>query len=104
MNVVNYPFLLVGIFILIVGWFAVFSGFFGLGRGADDTLIISVNLETMFVGTTFVPESAFVWQMVLRIIIGFLFVLIGNSFLVRGLHNCHNGICHPRFGDFRRLR
>lgn len=103
MKVENYPFMFVGILILIIGWFSIFSGIFALGRGFDDTLVISINLETMFVDTSIATAEQFVWYMALRIILGFLLVFIGNSFLVRGLHYCHDGICHPRLGDFRRL-
>ena len=104
MKVNNYPFTFVGLLILVIGWFAIFSAIFALGRGADDTLLISINLETMFVDASVFTAEQFVWQMALRIILGFLLVFIGNSFLVRGLHYCHDGICHPRLGDFRRLR
>ncbi len=102
MKVENYPFTFIGILILIIGWFSIFSGIFALGRGFDDTLIISINLETMFVDTAVSTSEQFVWYMGLRIILGFLLVFIGNSFLVRGLHYCHDGICHPRLGDFSR--
>lgn len=103
MKVVNYPFTFVGILLLIIGWFAVFSGFFSLGAGSEDTIVIAIKLETMFVNATYIPASHFIWHMVLRIFLGFVIVMIGNSFLNRGLHESHDGICHPRMGDFRRL-
>lgn len=103
MKVENYPFLFVGFLILIIGWFAIFSAIFALGRGFDDKLIISINLETMFVDTSIATAEQFIYFMAIRLILGFLLVIIGNSFLVRGLHHCHDGICHPRLGDFRRL-
>lgn len=105
MRVNNYPLSFVGFLLLIVGWFAVFSGIFGFLK-AEDTFILTLKLESFIVDTNFVPQAHIWFHMIIRIFLGIFVVIIGNSFLVRGLHECHNGICHPRFGtfDYRRLR
>lgn len=102
MKVDNAPLTLIGILLLIVGWFSVFSGIFGALK-AEDTVILSLRLESLILDTTFVSEGQILFHMATRIILGFIVIFIGNSFLVRGLHECHEGICHPRFGSFRRL-
>ncbi len=104
MKVDNAPLAFIGILLLIVGWFSVFSGIFGALK-AEDTVILSFRLESLILDTSFVSEGQILFHMVTRIILGFFIIIIGNSFLVRGLNDCHNGICHPRFGtfDFRRL-
>jgi len=101
-HIKNTPLVIVGMLLLIIGWFSIFSGFFGLGRGAEDTIVITFQLESMLVDKTFVPASHFIFHMVLRIILGFLFVFIGNAFLVRGLYTRHAWM-HPEFNDLRRL-
>ena len=101
-HVKDAPMAFIGILLLIVGWFAVFSGIFGFFR-AEDLLIFTLRLESMVVDTTFVPESQIFLHLGIRIFLGFVIILIGNSFLIRGLNE--HRMMHPRLGDFspRRL-
>ncbi len=101
-TVKNYPFFFIGIIFIFIGWFAVISAIFGF-FGAEDLLVITLKLESMFVSTTFVPASAIVFNLILRMIIGFIIILIANSFLARGIYGERYWM-HPQFGDFRRLR
>ncbi len=101
MKVDNYPFTFVGILLLFVGWFAIISGIFGFFI-AEDLLVFTLKLESMFLDTTFVPAEHLMLHMIVRIILGFIIVFIGNAFLARGIRE--NRWMHPRYSDFRRLR
>ena len=103
-KITNYPFAFIGFLLVVIGWFAIFSGFYGLGKGSEDMVIIFFKLESMVVSSSYVSESGFAMLMVTRIVIGFLIVIAGNSFMMRGLHHHHHEVLHPRIGDFRRVR
>jgi hypothetical protein len=98
----SYPFFFIGIIFIFIGWFSVISAIFGFFR-AEDLLVVTFKLESMFVDTTFVPASAIVFNLILRMIIGFIIIIIANAFLARGVYGKRYWM-HPAFGDFRRLR
>ena len=101
MRVKSYPFVFVGFLILVIGWFAIFTGVIGIAVAEDIRFFIEVE-NMVFVEDAITAEEIIV-HMFIRIILGFLLVLIGNSFLGRGVDD--PSICHPRFGDLmgRRL-
>lgn len=103
MRIDNYPFTIIGFVFLVIGWFAIFTGIFGFFK-AEDLLVFTLRLESMVLDTTFVPQAHIWFHLLIRIFLGIIIVIIGNSFLIRGLNRCHEGVCHPRLGDFRRLR
>ena len=101
MKVKSYPLAFVGLLILVIGWFSIFTGVFGIAVAEDIRFFIEVE-NMVFVEQVITAEEMVV-HMIVRVVLGFFLVLIGNSFLVRGIEEDH--ICHPRFGDFmgRRL-
>lgn len=102
MKVNNVPFMLVGFLILVIGWFSIFTGVIGIATAEDIRFFIEVE-HLVFVQDVVTAEQI-IFHMAVRIFLGFFLVLIGNSFLARGIDETH--ICHPRFGDFtgRRLQ
>lgn len=97
----KYPFLFVGIFILIVGWFSVFSGFAQIILAEEFEFFIQVE-DLIFV-QQIVPASDFVILGIVRMIIGFLLIFIGNSFLLAS-RAVNKSMCRPCFDDMRNLK
>ncbi len=93
-----------GFFILFLGWLSLIPGIIGLFIAQDFSFLIQVE-DMVFVERT-VSASSIVFSMIIRIILGFFFIVIGNSFLVEGFQK-HRGIehiCHPRFQDLTQRR
>lgn len=102
MKITNAPLMVIGFLILVIGWFSIFTGAVGIATAEDIRFFIEVE-DMIFVEDVLTAEQI-ILHMFVRIFLGFLLVLIGNSFLARGIEEHH--ICHPRFGDFtsRRLQ
>ena len=100
MKVTNIPFMIVGFLILVIGWFSIFTGVFGIASAEDIRFFIEVE-DMIFVQDVITAEQIII-HMGVRVFLGFFLVLIGNSFLARGIEEDH--VCHPRLGDFARRR
>lgn len=100
MKVTNVPFMLVGFLILVIGWFSIFTGAVGIATAEDIRFFIEVE-DMIFVQDVLTAEQI-IFHMGVRIFLGFFLVLIGNSFLARGIEDHH--VCHPRLGDFKTRR
>jgi len=97
----KYPFVFVGLLILIVGWFSIFSGFAQVLLAEDFEFFIQV--EEFLLVKQIIPESDFVLFGVIRIIFGLLLVFIGNSFLLAS-SAVNKELCRPCFDDLRRIK
>jgi len=97
----KYPFLFVGILIVIVGWVSIFSGFAQVILAEDFEFFIQV--EEMLLVKQIIPESDFVIFGVIRMVFGLLLVLIGNSFLLAS-SAVGRKMCKPCFDDLRRIK
>jgi len=97
----KYPFLFVGLLIVIVGWFSIFSGFAQIILAEDFEFFIQV--EEMLLVKQIIPESEFVIFGVIRMIFGLLLVLIGNSFLLAS-KAVNDKMCRPCFDDVRNMK
>jgi uncharacterized membrane protein len=97
----KYPFIFVGLLILIVGWVSIFSGFAQVILAEDFEFFIQV--EEMLLVKQIIPESDFVLFGVIRIIFGLLLVFIGNSFLLAS-KSVNERMCKPCFDDLRRIK
>ena len=97
----KYPFLFVGILIVIVGWFSIFSGFAQILLAEDFEFFIQI--EEMLLVKQIVPASDFVVLGVIRMIFGLLLVFIGNSFLLAS-KAVNDKMCRPCFDDVRNMK
>jgi len=97
----KYPFLFVGLLILIVGWVSIFSGFAQVILAEDFEFFIQI--EEMLLVKEIIPASDFVLFGAIRIIFGFLLVIIGNSFLL-GSSVVNKNLCKPCVDDLRRIK
>ena len=97
----KYPFLFVGLLIVIVGWVSIFSGFAQVILAEDFEFFIQV--EEMLLVKQIIPESEFVIFGVIRIIFGLLLVFIGNSFLLAS-SAVNKRMCRPCFDDVRNMK
>lgn len=97
----KYPFLFVGLLIVIVGWFSIFSGFAQIILAEDFEFFIQV--EEMLLVKQIIPESEFVIFGIIRMIFGLLLVLIGNSFLLAS-KAVNDRMCRPCFDDVRNMK
>jgi len=88
--------LLFGFFLVFLGFLSFITGFLQILTAQDITFLIQIE-DMLFVQETLTKESM-IFSGLIRLILGFFFVLIGNSFMRRG--GLHEGICHPRMGDF----
>ncbi len=90
------------VFWLLFGFFLVFIGFLSIFTGvaqilsAEDVFFI-VQIEDMLIADS-VSKESIMFGGLLRIFIGFLFIVIGNSFAFRG--GFASMACHPRMSDF----
>ncbi len=94
--------IIVGFAILFLGWLSLITGLIGVVIAED--INIFVQVEDMIFVLKEISASSIQLQMVFRIILGFIFIFIGNSFLVEGFQR-HRGIeqvCHPRIQDIQR--
>ena len=94
--------IIVGFAILFLGWLSLITGLIGVVIAED--INIFVQVEDMVFVLKEISASSIQLQMVFRIILGFIFIFIGNSFLVEGFQR-HRGIefvCHPRIQDIQR--
>lgn len=95
------------IFWLFFGFFIVFLGFLSIITGvaqmitADDVVFLVQIEEMLFVQET-ISKQVVIFSGLLRFILGILFVIIGNSFMIRG--GIHERACHPRIGDFKDMK
>lgn len=91
--------LLFGFFLIFIGFLSIFTGFVQI-ISADDVFFL-VQIEDMFFAES-VSKDAIVLSAVLRIMIGFLFIVLGNSFIFRG--GFVSFCAHPRMSDFTNRR
>lgn len=94
------------IFWLLFGFFLVFIGFLSIFTGlaqiisADDVFFIVQIEDVLFLDS--VSAESVVFSGLLRIFLGFLFIIIGNSFAFRGgFASCY---CHPRMSDLSKSK
>jgi len=97
----KYPFLFVGLLIVIVGWVSIFSGFAQVILAEDFEFFIQV--EEMLLVKQIIPESDFVIFGVIRMVFGLLLVFIGNSFLLAS-SSVNKKLCRPCFDDVRNMK
>ena len=91
--------LLFGFFLIFLGFLSIFTGFAQI-LSAEDVFFL-VQIEDMIFAES-VSKDAIMLSGVLRIMIGFVFIIIGNSFAFRGgfISSC----VHPRMSDFTNRR
>jgi len=87
--------LVFGFFLVFLGFLSIFTGIAQIVTAQDITFL--VQIEDMFFVQETLTESTMIFSGLIRIILGFFFVVIGNSFFLRG--GMHHKICHPRMGD-----
>jgi uncharacterized membrane protein len=97
----EYPFVFVGLLILFVGWFSIFTGFAGIILAEDFEFFIEV--EDFILIKQVIPAEHIIFHMAVRIAIGFLLVFIGNSFLLAS-KSVNERYCRPCFDDVRKLK
>ncbi len=68
---------------------------------AEDVVFLVQIEEMLFVQDTITKDSI-IFMGLLRFLIGVFFVIIGNSFILRG--DIDEKFCHPHVGDFRGIR
>lgn len=94
--------IIVGFLILFLGWLSLITGIIGVAVAED--VKIFVEVEDMILVLKEISAGSIQLQMFIRILFGFIFIFIGNSFMVEGFQK-HRGIeqvCHPRIQDFNR--
>jgi hypothetical protein len=94
--------IIVGFIILFLGWLSLITGIIGVAVAED--IKIFVEVEDMIFVLKEISAGSIQLQMFIRILFGFIFIFIGNSFMVQGFQR-HRGIeqiCHPRIQDFNR--
>jgi len=87
--------LLFGFFLVFLGFLSIFTGIAQIVTAQDITFLIQI--EDMFFVQETLTESSMIFSGLIRLILGFFFVVIGNSFMLRG--GMHHHVCHPRMGD-----
>lgn len=90
-----------GFFIMFLGFLSIITGIIQMATAEDIVFLIQIE-EMLFVQDTITKESI-VFMGLFRFLIGIFFVVIGNSFLLRG-DMLHERFCHPRMGDFRDIK
>ena len=80
----NWVVVALGVLVLFLGWYNFFTGIFALVLGSPPLTVI-VDLENM---TTQIVDqtTSFYTLMILRVILGFIFIVLGNEFLHYGLN------------------
>jgi len=94
--------IIVGFLILFLGWLSLITGLIGIVVAEDVNIFVQV--EDMVFVLKEISAGSIQLQMFIRILFGFIFIFIGNSFMVEGFQK-HRGIeqvCHPRLQDFNR--
>lgn len=92
--------LLFGFFLVFIGFLSIFTGIIQVISAEDVNFLVQVE-EMLFIQSTQTANSMILFG-VLRFFIGILFVIIGNSFMLRA--GVDDRICHPRMGDFNAMR
>jgi len=87
-----------GFALLFIGWISVFTGFAGVILAEDFQFFIQVE-DFIFV-EQIIPAEHIIFIMILRMLIGFLFIFIGNSFILSG-GLVQDRLCHPNIKDVR---
>ena len=93
--------LVVGFVLLFIGWLSVFTGFAGFILAEDFEFFIEI--EDMLLLKQVITEESIQFQMGIRIIFGFLFVFLGNQFLLSS-NMVRESICKPCMNDVRNLK
>ena len=87
-----------GLLILIIGWYNIFSGFAGVILAEDFDFFIEVE-DFILVEQTITAESI-IFQNAVRMVLGFFLVFFGNFFLLSGAM-LDKKFCHPCVGDIK---
>lgn len=90
-----------GFFIVFLGFISIITGFIQMATAEDIVFLIQIE-EMLFVQDTISKESI-IFMGLFRFLIGVFFVIIGNSFLLRG-DMLDEKFHHPRMGDFKNMR
>lgn len=92
--------LLFGFFIIFIGFLSIFTGVAQIVSATD--VFFVVQIEDMIFLDQIVSKESVVLSGVIRVMIGFLFIVIGNSFAFRG--GFVSSVCHPRMSDIIRRK
>jgi len=87
--------LLFGFFLVFIGFLSIFTGVAQILSAQDVFFLVQIE-EMLF--TDSISKESIMFNGLLRIFIGFLFIIIGNSFAFRG--GFVSVACHPRMSDF----
>lgn len=93
--------LVAGLVLLFIGWLSIFTGFAGYILAEDFEFFIEI--EDMLLLKQVITEESIQFQMAIRIIFGFLFVFLGNQFLLSS-GMVRQRFCRPCINDVRNLK
>lgn len=97
----NRILLIAGLVLLFIGWLSVFTGFAGFILAEDFEFFIEI--EDMLLLKQVITEESIQFQMGIRIIFGFLFIFLGNQFLLSS-NLVRERFCRPCMNDVRNLK
>lgn len=93
------PLTFIGFLILFVGWFSIFTGFAGIILAEDFKFFIEI--EDFILVERIIPAEHVIIQMIIRMIIGFFLVIIGNAFVISG-QMIDKKFCRPCMEDLKK--